>query len=103
MWNSIPSYVVMSDTINTFKNRIDAHWKHRDFLFHYRATYTGTNYGLFAATTNRSRERKFQMWNFRSLKLSHPGTFAPWNFRTLELSLPGTLVPTNEYNKERKF
>jgi len=23
----------MSDTINTFKNRLDAHWKHRDFLF----------------------------------------------------------------------
>jgi len=42
MWNSLPDYVVMSDTINTFKNRLDAHWKHRDFLFHYRATYNGT-------------------------------------------------------------
>ena len=42
MWNSFPDYVVMSDTVNTFKNRLDAHWKHRDFLFHYRATYTGT-------------------------------------------------------------
>ena len=42
MWNSFPDYVVMSDTINTFKNRLNAHWKHRDFLFHYRATYTGT-------------------------------------------------------------
>ena len=39
IWNSLPDYVVMYDTINTFKNR---HWKHRDFLFHYRATYTGT-------------------------------------------------------------
>jgi len=42
MWNSLPDYVVMSDTTNTFKNRFDAHWKHRDFLYHYRATYTGT-------------------------------------------------------------
>jgi len=26
MWNSLPGYVVMSDTnINTFKNRLDAH------------------------------------------------------------------------------
>jgi len=41
-WNSLPDYVVMSDTINTFKNRLDAHWKHRYFLFHCRATYTGT-------------------------------------------------------------
>jgi len=35
MWNSLRDYVVMSDTINTFKNRLDAHWKHRDFLFYY--------------------------------------------------------------------
>ena len=42
MWNSLPDYVVMSDTINTFKNRLDTHWKHREFLLHYRATYTGT-------------------------------------------------------------
>jgi len=32
----------MSDTINTFENRLDAHRKHSYFLFHYRATYTGT-------------------------------------------------------------
>jgi len=36
----VSDYVVMSDIINTFKNRLDAHWKHRDFLFHYSATYT---------------------------------------------------------------
>jgi len=23
----------MSDTINTFKNRLDSHWKHRDFFY----------------------------------------------------------------------
>jgi len=32
MWNSFPDYVVMSDTINNFKNRLDAHWKHRNFF-----------------------------------------------------------------------
>jgi len=32
MWNSLPDYVVMSDTINTFKNRLDAHRKHRFFI-----------------------------------------------------------------------
>ena len=41
-WNSLPDYVVTSDTIYNFINRLDAHWKHRDFLFYYRATYTGT-------------------------------------------------------------
>ena len=59
------------------------------------------NYGLFAPKAIRSRERKFQVWNFRSLELSHLelsllGTFAPWNFRTLGLSLLGTFAPTNK-------
>jgi len=42
--------------------------------------------GLFAPKTIRSQERKFQVWNFRSMELSLPGTFAPWNFRSLVLS-----------------
>jgi len=44
-----------------------------------------TNYGLFAPKTIRSRERKFQVWNFR----------------TLELLLLGTFAPTNKCSKER--
>jgi len=35
------------------------------------------NYGFFAPKTIRSRERKFQVWNFRSLELSHRWPFAP--------------------------
>ena len=45
------------------------------------------NYGLFAPKTVRSRERKFQVWNFRSLELSHPGTFAPTKEYSKELIL----------------
>ena len=41
MWNSLPDYVVMSDTINTLKTDL-IHIGNTDFLFHYRATYTGT-------------------------------------------------------------
>ena len=33
MWNSLPDYVVMSYTIDTFKNRLNAHWKQRFFYF----------------------------------------------------------------------
>ena len=44
----------------------------------------------FRSQDHSLRERKFQVWNFRTLELSLPGTFAPWNFCTLELSLPGT-------------
>jgi len=38
-----------------------------------RCTVTGT----FVPTYFRSRERKFHRWNFRSMELSFPGTFAP--------------------------
>ena len=32
IWNSLPDYVVMYDTINTFKNRHWKHWKDRFFI-----------------------------------------------------------------------
>ena len=65
----------------------------RIVFFHHVIRYSIIrNYGLFAPKTIRSRERKFQVWNFRSLELSLLGTFAPWNFRSLELSLPPTNV-----------
>jgi len=47
--------------------------------------------GLFAPMTIRSRERKFQMWNFRSLELSFLRTGAKQNktkVSAVELSLP---------------
>ena len=51
--------------------------------------------GTFVPTYFRSQERKYHRWNFRSLVLSLPGTFAPGYFRSQELSLPGTFVPWN--------
>jgi len=27
VWNSLPNWVVMSDTVNTFKNRLDRFWQ----------------------------------------------------------------------------
>ena len=46
-------------------------------------TYT-TVTGTFVPTYFRSQERKYNRWNFRSLVLSFPGTFAPWNIRSRE-------------------
>ena len=48
------------------------------------------------------------VWNFRSLELSLPGTFAPWNFRSRErkfqeLSLQGIFAPWNFRSRVRKF
>jgi len=44
--------------------------------------------GTFVPMYFRFRERKFHGWNFRSLELSSPGTFAPESENNVELSLP---------------
>jgi len=41
MWNSLPNVVVESDTINTFKNRLDRHWSNQEGLFDFNADLTG--------------------------------------------------------------
>ena len=63
MWNSLPDYVIMSDTINTCKNRLDAHWKHKEiFLFYCRATYTGTGDQNYVFEYVKINECLLKMW-----------------------------------------
>jgi len=42
MWNSLPDSVVMADTVNEFKSRLDKHWANYAFLYDYRVNYNGT-------------------------------------------------------------
>ena len=37
IWNSLPDHVASAKTINTFKNRLDNHWKNQDMLYNYKA------------------------------------------------------------------
>ena len=39
IWNYLPAIVVMSPSVNTFKNRLDKHWSTKHFLY---------DYGLFS-------------------------------------------------------
>ena len=32
-WNSLRDHVVLSETINTFKSRLDKFWKHQDMIY----------------------------------------------------------------------
>jgi len=32
IWNSLPNRVVLSDTGNTFKSRLDKFWQHQDVM-----------------------------------------------------------------------
>jgi hypothetical protein len=36
-WNSLPEAVVSSESINTFKNKLDNFWKNEDMLYNYEA------------------------------------------------------------------
>ncbi len=33
-WNDLPNIVVTAPTVNAFMNRLDAHWKKQDSLYH---------------------------------------------------------------------
>ena len=41
VWNSLPDYVITSDTINKFKSALDTHWQNEEILYNYRAKLSG--------------------------------------------------------------
>jgi len=42
IWNSLPNHVVMSDTVNMFKSRLDKFWQHQEVVYDYKAEIHGT-------------------------------------------------------------
>ena len=40
VWNSLPDTVVMSETVNQFKNRLDKFWFNQDLIYNYKAELT---------------------------------------------------------------
>ena len=41
-WNSLPNHVVLSDTVNMFKSRLDKFWQHQDLIYDFKAEISGT-------------------------------------------------------------
>ena len=41
-WNSLPNRVVLSETINTFKSRLDKFWQHQDMVYDFQSELHGT-------------------------------------------------------------
>jgi len=44
IWNSLPTlpnWVVMSDTVNTFKNRLDRFWHEQPIIYDFKAEIQG--------------------------------------------------------------
>jgi len=42
LWNSLPNHVVLSDTVYTFKSRLDKFWQHQDVVYDFKAEIHGT-------------------------------------------------------------
>ena len=42
IWNSLCNHVVSTETVNTFKNRLDKFWRNQDVVYDYRADTEGT-------------------------------------------------------------
>ena len=41
VWNHLPNSVVTAPNVNTFKNRLDRHWREEDFLYNHEAPIPG--------------------------------------------------------------
>ena len=41
VWNSLPEIVILADTTDTFKRRLDKFWQHQDILYDYKVELTG--------------------------------------------------------------
>jgi len=41
-WNSLPNHVVLADTTNTFKSKLDKFWQHQDIVYDFKAEIRGT-------------------------------------------------------------
>ena len=42
VWNSLRDHVVLSETINSFKSRLDKLWQHQDMTYDFQAELQGT-------------------------------------------------------------
>ena len=36
-WNSLPDYVCMAPSVNSFKSRLDSHWERQELVYNYRS------------------------------------------------------------------
>ena len=42
IWNSLPNKVVLADSVNCFKSRLDKFWQNEDIVYNFRAEIEGT-------------------------------------------------------------
>ena len=42
VWNTLPNHVVLSDTVNTFKSKLDKFWQQQPIIYDFKAEILGT-------------------------------------------------------------
>ena len=42
VWNSLPDYVVVADSLNSFKSRLDKYWANQELVFNFNSELIGT-------------------------------------------------------------
>jgi len=42
IWNSLPNKVVLANSVNCFKSRLDKFWQNQDIVYNFRAEIEGT-------------------------------------------------------------
>ena len=42
LWNDLPEVVVTAPSANSFKNRLDRHWRTEEFIYNYKAALPGS-------------------------------------------------------------
>jgi len=40
-WNSLPNWIVMANSTNTFKRRLDTHWQDQEIIYDFHAQLQG--------------------------------------------------------------
>ena len=41
-WNSLPNWIVMTNSTNAFKHRLDMYWQDQEIIYDFRAQLQGT-------------------------------------------------------------
>jgi len=82
IWNSLPNVVVLTSSIDTFKNRPDRFWGNQDVKYDYTAELTGAgSRSEFYMKENKLLYVKFDYYD-TSIEAVH--SLHPWN--TIDLT-----------------
>ena len=46
LWNSLPDSVVCAESTNSFKNKLDSHWRNEEMFYDFKSVLTGSGINI---------------------------------------------------------